>query len=561
MRFVLLCSLTMVLLGSHSGYGQARTTVAPSAASADRIAATSGSTDVPLDSWVYPAIERLASSGYVRTQFLGLRPWTRLAIAAIIDDAAEQVDYADSPDPFSAALLSRLRTEFADELGYHAATSFHVDSIYSRTLLISGTPLNDSYHFGQTITNDLGRPFGEGWNAVAGFSGRAEHGRMLAAISGEWQHAGATTPLNDAARAAIASVDNTPMPPQTASSAGNTFRLLDSYVGVAFAGQQLTVGKQSLWWGPGESGALVMSNNADPILMVRLTRVTPLELPGFLRWLGPVRYDNFFGRLEGHAAPPRPFIYGQKISLKPTPNLEFGFSRTVIFAGKGITPLTLGSFVHSFFSTTSGNGVNGNLRRNPGVRHSSFDFSYRVPGLRRWLTLYSDSLVHDDVSPLAAPRRAAINPGLYLSHVPGVPKLDFRVEAVSTDPPTGASLKGQFLYWEVIYRDLYLNREKLLGNWIGREGKGGQAWLTYWLSPSSTIQFSYRRAKLAKDFVAGGETRQDFSVAARVSLHQDLELRSFVQWERWTAPLLAPVLQRDMTASIELSYTPRHWSK
>ena len=30
--------------------------------------------------------------------------------------------------------------------------------------------------------------------------------------------------------------------------------------------------------------------------------------------------------------------------------------------------------------------------------------------MEKWLTLYSDSIVHDDVSPLAAPRRAAFNP-------------------------------------------------------------------------------------------------------------------------------------------------------
>ena len=40
--------------------------------------------------------------------------------------------------------------------------------------------------------------------------------------------------------------------------------------------------------------------------------------------------------------------------------------------------------------------------------------------LRRWLTLYSDSLVHDDVSPVSAPRRSAINPGIYLTHFPGL---------------------------------------------------------------------------------------------------------------------------------------------
>src|SRR5580704_14709325 len=37
-----------------------------------------GSPYVPLDSWTYPAIERLAALGYIHTEFLGLRPWTRI---------------------------------------------------------------------------------------------------------------------------------------------------------------------------------------------------------------------------------------------------------------------------------------------------------------------------------------------------------------------------------------------------------------------------------------------------------------------------------------------------
>src|SRR6185312_13880373 len=146
-----------------------------------------------------------------------------------------------------------------------------------------------------------------------------------------------------------------------------------------------------------------------------------------------MRIDSFFGHLDGHSFPPSPFFYGQKVSLKPTPDLELGFSRTVIFAGQGVTPLTFGNFFHSFFSFQSGTAPGFDLRRNPGARHAGFDFSYRLPGLRRWgVVLYSDSVAHDDVSPVSAPRRAAINPGLYIARLPWAPMFEFRAEAVST---------------------------------------------------------------------------------------------------------------------------------
>jgi len=44
--------------------------------------------------------------------------------------------------------------------------------------------------------------------------------------------------------------------------------------------------------------------------------------------MGPVKLDFFFGKLSGNEFPPRPLIHGEKISFKPTRNLEFGFSRT-----------------------------------------------------------------------------------------------------------------------------------------------------------------------------------------------------------------------------------------
>ncbi|MFI5128174.1 MAG: capsule assembly Wzi family protein, partial [Candidatus Acidiferrales bacterium] len=63
--------------------------------------------------------------------------------------------------------------------------SVRLESIYTRATGISGEPLNDSYHFGQTIINDSGRPFGEGFNNVTGVSGWASAGRYTIYVRGE----------------------------------------------------------------------------------------------------------------------------------------------------------------------------------------------------------------------------------------------------------------------------------------------------------------------------------------------------------------------------------------
>jgi hypothetical protein len=332
--------------------------------------------------------------------------------------------------------------------------------------------------------------------------------------------------------------------------------LIDANFATSVANHEISVGKTEDWWGPTQTGSMALSNNAEPIYALRINRVVPLYIPVVSDVLGPFRYEGLFGSLKGHRYPNAPWVHAEKFSFKPTRNVEFGFSRVVIFAGEGHVPLTFGSFWNSFTSFSNVSVAQKESRNDPGFRSSSFDFTWRLPWVEKWLTLYSDSIVHDDVSPLAAPRRAAVNPGLYLSHVPKLPHFDLRAEAVSTDPVAN-SQAGQFLYYEFEYPDGYTNKGNLLGSWMGREGKGGQAWLTDWLSPREYIQLGYRNAKVSKTFIPQGTTQNDFNIKAVLRLKDDLELNAFGQAEFWKAPVLASGPQHDFTGSIQLTYFPK----
>src|SRR5262249_17463860 len=144
--------------------------------------------------------------------------------------------------------------------------------------------------------------------------------------------------------------------------------------------------------------------------------------------------EFFLGRQAGHrfevdgssligpdGVDPQPYLHGTKISFKPTENLELGFGYTAQFVGPGL-PFTWSNFVRAFYAHTSGTD-------NPGKRLSQFDFSYRIPGLRNWLTFYLDSLVVDEFSPIGS-TRPFLNPGLYMPRVPKVPKLQIRAEGL-----------------------------------------------------------------------------------------------------------------------------------
>src|SRR5664280_1693213 len=44
---------------------------------------------VPMDSWVYPALDRLHGLGYLNSTFFGLRPWTRRSIQRMLDETSQ----------------------------------------------------------------------------------------------------------------------------------------------------------------------------------------------------------------------------------------------------------------------------------------------------------------------------------------------------------------------------------------------------------------------------------------------------------------------------------------
>ncbi len=519
---------------------------------------TLASTYVPLDSWVYPALETLIGERYIDTAFLGLRPWTRMSCARLMVEMHENVEGHGDLPPRIAQLQKYLDTEFAEELEAlegKPTESIQLDTLYTRVLDIAGKPINDSYHFGQTLINDEGRPYQQGVNNITGFTARAQDGRFAFYASGEYQHTPSAPAFSLLQRSVIAEVDLNPLQPATPFATIDRFQLLDTYVAMKFAGLDWSIGKQSLWWGPGEGGALLMSNNATPLWMAQLNSTSPVYIPGVSKILGPIEGNNFFGSLADHHFPVGPYMFGQKFSCKPLRDLELSISRTVIFAGQGHVPLTFGSFWNSFTSFTNVPVDVKFSRNDPGARHAQFDLSWRLPKLQRWLTFYSDSIVHDDVNALPN-GRSGINPGIYLSHFPKFPKLDFRAEAVYTDPPGATSQGGRFLYWEIVYHDLYINDGNLMGSWIGREGKGYQAWSTYSISPQSSIQASFRYAKIDKDFIPRGSTQWDGAVSAMVRVRKDLQMKAFLQYESWLEPVSAPLRQTDFTTSVEFTWWP-----
>jgi hypothetical protein len=535
---------------------------------------------IAIDSWVYPALDRLIALGYIQTGSLAIRPFTRMECARLLAEAhilATDQTLVDDSD--LASLLLSLDQEFAHEsrvIDGDANTGGIVEQVYARYNGIAASPLRDSFHFGQTVYNDFGRPYGQGSNAVAGLSGHAEHGPFSIYLRGEYQHAASSPAYSASAQQTIEAFDSTtegwqlspgaaaPLPFNFNPASASRFRLIEGYAAVNLANWQISAGQQSLWWGPDRTTSLILSNNAAAMPMIRIGRATPAKLPGFLGYLGPLHFDAFFARQGGihyvalgpkfvldgnqsNALTPPPYLYGITFSVEPTKNLEVAFAHTVVFAGYG-RPLTFGTFFHTFDVTGNGQAVD------PGKRVTEFNFSYHVPGFRHSLLVYTEAMAWDDPVQGHFTARYALDPGVYLPKIPYINKLDLRLEGVYTDLP-GLPETGYY-YANAHYPQGYTNYGQILGSWIGRQGRGGEATTTYWLSSRTKAAATYRRM-VANPVLLQGGNLTDVSGSFTWLINPRLEVSTVQQYERWRFPVLNESPRSNFSTTFQIQFLNR----
>ena len=298
-----------------------------------------GSTYIPLDSWVYPQMMRLYSMGYVTSAFIGMRPWTRASVQHMLDLSADEIYNSEDDQAIDIYRAVRQYLEPGRSLTGNTADKdtaniAQLSTVYTRLMGIGGTPLRDSYHVGQTIVNDYGRPYTSGFNNISGFSTISQYGRFSLEFRGEYQYSPSANGYTfDQAQTLLVNdqlgvTAYNPTIPFGPIPTANHFRVQEANAAVLLAGHEVSFGKSDDWWGPGIGGGMGYSNNAEDIYNFRINRVEPLYIPFVSKILGPVRYEFLIGSLKGHTAPNTDYTHTEGFSFKPTDNFEFGFQRT-----------------------------------------------------------------------------------------------------------------------------------------------------------------------------------------------------------------------------------------
>jgi hypothetical protein len=263
--------------------------------------------NLPVHHWVYDALGRLARMGLITESFLTLQPIRRDEAARLVAEALAKRNRFEpgSEWDWTDELLSRLELEFQREL---RGETPNVQWRWADPIEFQTTRAGLDGVERQPLENQGGRSVSDGLNTRLTWRGWAQAGNWAAlTLEGE-----------------VRSHDPDEDLFLTEGSLKSTLFFLD-----------LEIGRDRQWWGPGEHGALILSDNAPPMDMIRISNAHPSRLPWVLSNLGEWKWAIFITRLEHDRDFPRAKLGGVRLVWSPIGWLELGASRTVIFGGEG----------------------------------------------------------------------------------------------------------------------------------------------------------------------------------------------------------------------------------
>ena len=412
------------------------------------------SVSIPLHSPVYDALERLDALGLLPEAMLGSKPLSRREVILWL----EQIEATAMEDPLVRLLVDEIEEEMKpepDETGeevspppirYRLADPFNLElsgaALENQTLWFRENHQGDFYHDGPNSQLEL-----NSWTTL---------GRHLAAQ----------------------------FEPSVTSREGGTYLVLKkAALKMTVSNVEVEVGRDSLWWGPGYNGAMLVSDNAKPFNLFKLSSAEAFRVPWPLSYLGLCKVTLFLARLEKDRDPdpitgiihPYPKLLGLHLDLKPASFLEFGATRVTLFGGQGRPALSLEDFSEIYF---------GKPNRNPGGSNvdeiASVDVRIRVPRLDPFVTpleLYAEVGGEDEADYHFT--KDGYLMGMYLPDLLHHGTTDLRVEYANNHVADNPDV----WYTHGLYTSGYTYHSQIIGHHMGTDSSDLFVRLTHLLKP------------------------------------------------------------------------------
>ncbi len=356
------------------------------------------SVNTPVGSPIYHDLERLEVKGLLDSAMLSTKPFGRLEGARLVKEAEEK-EAASGKD--GEEIILRLKNLFKDELEYPGVSYFKpLDSVY----LKAGYAANENPFF--LNVNNNGDSFIKGGNLRAGLSMR---GGLFDIFS---------LYLN---------------PEYRLDKESGRGTLILGYITIDMLGATIELGRDSMWWGPGFNGDLLLTNNAKPFDMIKLTSQHPFLLPWVFKYIGIIKPTIFLTHLDENMNFPKATILGMRLDFKPTPHLEFGMTRLFLNGGHGRKSLTLSDWWQLFLATNKAEHSGGPI---DGSQMASIDASYVYVNARKWVPFSGTKLYAErgaiDSSGIISPTGYASMYGAFIDEPLWLKDTDLRVEWANT---------------------------------------------------------------------------------------------------------------------------------
>lgn len=336
------------------------------------------SVNVPLDDWAYDALLKLSGFGLLGSDLKGTKPYTRLEVARLVLEAIRKKEKMhEKVPPLCEHFLERFQREYKEELaqlgfgdGSTARTFFKpVDEVKMRYVYVDGEPRQfvGFPNGGSSIKATEGTPLVTNNEGIV--YGQHNNGTLQFSSNMEWMgiFSGYIEPIF------LARQNSGDLKDLDAVDAD----ILTGYAKLTLCNMEIEAGRDSLWWGQGYHGTLILTDNATPLDLVKLSNPEPILLPWWFEYLGPFKYNIFLARLEADRDFPHAMLGGMRVDFKPTPNFEMGMSRTFLFGGEGTPSNSFLDYLKLLSFVTSGGG---NTDFSDSI--AAFDFRWRFPCLR-----------------------------------------------------------------------------------------------------------------------------------------------------------------------------------
>jgi len=403
------------------------------------------STNVPLDHWSYEALDQLTGRGLIDAAMLTTKPASRLEIAADVAQALEKARQRGEKNQVTLAILERLKEYFRPELvtmGLLEGKS--VESFFK--------PVEDPYAkyvFADKetgIENSRGDSFEDNSNYRLGFNSRIALSDSLAFyFHPEYLYS---------------------------SSAGDAdIRLIEGYGKLNLANIEIEAGRDSLWWGPAYHGSMIMTNNAEPFNMIKISNPRPKKLPWIFEGLGMFKAAWFLAELEEDRTISHAKLTGLRLNLKPNPNFEFGLSRVIMFGGSGVPKVGVTDYI-DMFRPQAEQAENNQL--------AGFDVSLLLPlheqAPVRSLRLYTEFAGEDEAGDL--PSKWGKLFGAQFYDIMRTGRTDLRVEYADNH----VSGHPNVFYTHSLYQSGYTYKDRIIGHHMGTDSRDLFIRLTHYLT-------------------------------------------------------------------------------